>query len=337
MLETLKNLCLCAGVTGNEGKIADLITSLSTPYADECHVDKMGNVIVCKKGKSKEKKIAFVSRMDIAGYTVTHIEENGRIRFCAQGKQSAVSLAYSCVTFDNGVSGIALPDSTSSKEFKTEEMYIDVGCSKKEDAEKVVSLGATFTEKMHFTHLQDGKIASLALDCRIGCALLLQAIREDTTPCYDTYFIFCAQGNFAQRGARAAMFPINADIIISLDVSSSEREENKHLPPVLTGKGAAVLLKDALSVSNEALVGLLRGIAKGKGLPLQNEFSKTSSSDGSSMMACCDGCATCAITVPLSHRATGVQVASVSDIEGAYTLLSTLYKSNFAEITGETK
>ena len=337
MLETLKNLCLCAGVTGNEGKIADLITSLSTPYADECHVDKMGNVIVCKKGKSKEKKIAFVSRMDIAGYTVTHIEENGKIRFCAHGRQSAISLAYSTVDFDNGVSGIALPDAPSSKEFKTEEMYIDVGCSKREDVERVISLGDTFTERMHFTHLQDGKISSLALDCRIGCALLLQAIREETTPYYDTYFIFCAQGNFAQRGARAAMFPINADVIISLDVSSSEREENKHLPAVLVGKGASVLLKDALSVSSEALVGLLRDIAREKGLPLQNEFSKVSSSEGSSMQACCDGCSVCAITIPLSHRETGVQVASVRDIEGAYTLLCTLYKSNFAEITGETK
>ena len=337
MLDTLKNLCLCAGVTGNEAKIAELITSLASPYADECHVDKMGNVTVCKRGKSKEKKIAFVTRMDIAGYTVTHIEENGRVRFCAHGKQSTLSLAYSTVTFDSGICGIALPDTPSAKEFKAEEMYIDVGCSKKEDAEKVVSLGDTFTEAMHFTSLQDGKIASHSLDCRIGCALLLQAIREDAIPFYDTYFIFCAQGNFAQRGARAAMFPINADIIVSLDVSSSEREENKHLPAVAVGKGAAVLLKDALSISSEALVNLLRDIAKEKGLALQNEFSKTSSSDGSSMQACCEGCALCAITVPLSHRATGAQVASIRDIEGAYTLLSTLYKSNFTEITGETK
>ena len=337
MLNILKELCLCSGVTGNESKTADCISSLIFSHVDECYKDKMGNLIAFKKGKSSQKKIIFSARMDIAGYMVTHIEENGRIRFCAPTKQNPLALIYSTVTFDCGAVGLVLPDVPTAKEAKIEDMYVDIGCTSKSEAEKVISLGDTFSFPAHFTSLLGEKISSNALDSRVCCALLVKAILCDTLPYYDTYFAFCAQGNFTQRGARAAMFPINADISISFDVSSSEYEENKSLPKVTIGGGVGILLCDQVAISTDTLVSMVRNTAKENSLTLQNEFSKVTSSDASWMQLTSEGCATCTLTLPISNRTTGIQTASVKDINDALTLLSSLYKSNFAEITGETK
>lgn len=336
MLNTLKRLCLCAGVTGNEADIADLISSLATPLADDCYKDKLGNLIAYKRGKSADKKIVFTTNMDIGGYIVTHIEENGNIRFYSYGKQNPHALAYTSVTLGKGVSGIALPDSRSSSELSFDEMHIDIGAQSKSEASELVSLGDTFTLPVHFTELQNGKIASHALDCRTGCALLVELMKQEALPQYDTYFVFTCQKNFAQRGAKAAAFPIDPDIVVSLDASYSECEENKALPSVAVGRGPAILHRDTAAMASEALVELLRKVGRECNVSLQDEFSRATPSNAAPMQACATGAQICAVTIPMENKATGVQVASMRDINDAYKLLSQLYKSNF-EITGERK
>ena len=287
----------------------------------------MGNLIALKKGKSSEKKVVFSSNMDISGFIVTHIEENGKIRFSDLGACSTVALAYSRVVLPSGAYGVMIPDSPASKDFKVTEMYLDVGASNKEEAEGIVTLGDTFTVVPHLTPLQNGKIASNALDCRAGCAILLK-VMEDCEPEYDTYFIFTAQKNFTARGARAAVFPINPDVAITLSASQREKAENKNLPAVTLGKGAGVLIKDRTTVYTERLIGMVRDIADVKGIALQNEFSNLVGADASVMQVATRGTEICALTIPFSFLDTGMQMASMSDIEDVYAIINELANTN---------
>ena len=327
MLELIKTLCTYGGVTGDEAKIASLIGDIAKKHADECYTDKMGNLIALKKGKSSEKKVVFSSNMDISGFIVTHVEENGKIRFSDLGACSAVALAYSRVILPSGAYGVIVPDSPASKDFKISDMYLDVGATNKEEAEKAVTLGDTFTTVPHLTPLQNGKIASNALDCRAGCAILLK-VMEDCSPEYDTYFVFTAQKNFTSRGARASVFPLNPDVAITISASQREKAENKNLPPVTLGMGGGLLIKDRTAIYSERLINMVRDIADVKGLALQNEFSNLVGTDASVMQVATRGTEICNLTIPFSFFDTGIQMASISDIECIYAIVNELANTN---------
>ncbi|HCX75814.1 MAG TPA: endoglucanase, partial [Algoriphagus sp.] len=60
---------------------------LVTPLADEVKVDNLGNVIAVKKGKKNPdgKRVMVAAHMDEIGFIVTHIDDNGFLRFHTLG------------------------------------------------------------------------------------------------------------------------------------------------------------------------------------------------------------------------------------------------------------
>ena len=53
--------------------------------ADEVSTDAIGNVIAIKKGQSSDKKVMLASHMDEIGFMVTHVDDDGFIRFHTLG------------------------------------------------------------------------------------------------------------------------------------------------------------------------------------------------------------------------------------------------------------
>lgn len=85
MLDTLKTLCELPGVSGREEAVRDFLLSKLDGVA-RCRVDGLGNLIVEKQGRCRAKKKVMVSaHMDEVGFVVTHVEENGLLRFSTVG------------------------------------------------------------------------------------------------------------------------------------------------------------------------------------------------------------------------------------------------------------
>ena len=63
----LKELTTLNGVSGKEGAVREYIQNKIVPFVDEISVDKMGNLIVLKKGKSSEKRFMICAHMDEVG------------------------------------------------------------------------------------------------------------------------------------------------------------------------------------------------------------------------------------------------------------------------------
>ena len=49
-LSVIEMLNACHGPSGDERQIATTLKRLAEPYADTCHIDTLGNLIVHKKG-----------------------------------------------------------------------------------------------------------------------------------------------------------------------------------------------------------------------------------------------------------------------------------------------
>ena len=86
MLKLLKELTAADGVSGFEAPIRHLIAEKCRPYADEMHVDTMGNLVVFKKGKKHNApKLMIAAHMDEVGFLITKIEDTGVLRFQEAG------------------------------------------------------------------------------------------------------------------------------------------------------------------------------------------------------------------------------------------------------------
>ena len=83
-LELLKEVCRTPGAPGFEQRIRQLIINEVTPLVDKVKTDAMGNVIAIKNG-TENKKIMVAAHMDEISFIVTHIDDNGFVRFHTLG------------------------------------------------------------------------------------------------------------------------------------------------------------------------------------------------------------------------------------------------------------
>lgn len=81
MVEVLKRLTEARGVTGNENEVRDIVLELVAQTGAEAWVDRMGNVIAEKKGRKGGKKVMLAAHMDEVGFIVSHISDNGMLKF----------------------------------------------------------------------------------------------------------------------------------------------------------------------------------------------------------------------------------------------------------------
>src|SRR6056300_885651 len=83
-IELLNKICTTPGAPGFEQKVRELVIKEVKSLVDEVEVDNMGNVYAIKRGTG-DKKVMIGAHMDEIGFIVTHIDDNGFIRFHTLG------------------------------------------------------------------------------------------------------------------------------------------------------------------------------------------------------------------------------------------------------------
>lgn len=224
MLDTVKTLCLLSGVSGSEDEVRDYILERVMPHADKIDCDSMGNLMVFKRGAvHTENKIMLAAHMDEVGLIVTHIDDDGYLKFSFVGGIDRRVVIGKVVSVGEsrtaGVIGIKAYHMVSRDEEKNvpkiSEMYIDIGAKTREEAEKLVSLGdvAVFDDRAF--EFGNGYLKAKAIDDRLGCAVMIKLI-ESELPC-DAWFVFTTQEEIGTRGAKVAAFSVDPEICIVLE------------------------------------------------------------------------------------------------------------------------
>ena len=84
MNDLIRTLVEAYGPSGFEDPVRDLIRPMVEPHADEVNVDPMGNLIVRKRATgdaANPLKVIIAAHMDEIGVMVSHITEQGFLRF----------------------------------------------------------------------------------------------------------------------------------------------------------------------------------------------------------------------------------------------------------------
>ena len=322
----LKTLCETHGVSGDEGRVRDILLEAVRPYADRITVDVIGNLIAYKKGESADKTIMLCAHMDEVGLIVSAITESGYLKFQTVGGVDArVLVGKRVVVGQNNITGIislkAIHLQTKDERtaaVKEKQLYIDIGAKDRADAERVVSLGDYAAFDTAFGEFGDGCWKAKAFDDRCGCAVLARLIQEKCA--YDTYFCFTVQEEVGCRGAQIAANRVRPDMALVLEATTCSDVSGapKHLEVTTLGGGAAFSTLDRGSYSDVELTKKLYGMAQAEGVMVQYKRTTMGGNDARTVQTAAGGCKTCVVSLPCRYLHSPVSIVSAADYEAVY-------------------
>lgn len=298
--------------SGREKNIREYIEKQIKDYVDEIKVDALGNLIARKKGTGK--KIMFSAHMDQIGLLINDIDEKGFIRFSAVGGLSPYKLLDQRVIFDNGAQGVVCLEKVDDYgKIKISDLYLDIMALTKEEAEKHVNIGDMCVVKTNY-YENDDCVMCNALDDRIGCYVLIEALRAGIESNNDLYFVFSVQEEVGCRGAKTAGYAINPDLCIALDVTATGDNLSGIKMAVKLGNGAAIKLRDSSILVSEEVKNLMTNLAKENNIKYQYEVLEAGGTDSGAVHTAREGVPSGVISIPSRNIHSGNEIVSKFDV-----------------------
>ena len=329
MLELLKELCRLNGVSGAEDPVRNFIQTQAQPYADSLRSDALGNLIVFKRGKkSTGNKLLLTAHMDEVGVIVTRITEEGFLKFdFVGGVDRRVAIGKPVVLGENeipgliGLKAIHLVSSEEEKKVpKTDALYIDIGAKDREEAEKLVPPGTYGSFVGPPQEFGQGFLKAKAIDDRIGCAIMLELLKEDLP--LDVTFAFTAQEEVGTRGAFGTAFSVSPEVALVLETTTAA-----DLPGVggarrvcAPGKGPVISYMDGATIYDRDLFENLRRLAEEHGIPWQTKEYIAGGNDARTIQRSRSGVRVAALSAAVRYLHAPATVGSLADFENMWKL-----------------
>lgn len=326
-LSVIQMLNACHGPAGEERQIASTLKRLAEPYADECYIDTLGNLIVHKKGDGP--KVMFAAHMDSIGLIVTHIDEDGYLSFGKLGGVRPENILHTPFRFKNGVCGVvSLRHGRSVKEMTLQDLYLDIGAKDRAHAQRLVQVGDTAVSRMPAFSM-DSRLVSPYLDNRISCAAMLEALSLIRSHTSDLYFVFTTQEELGLRGSKAAAYTIDPDYGIAVDVTAARETEDKGRGTALLGGGAAIKVMDSAVISHPEMVETLEDLAMSSKIPFQKDVLISGGTDAGSIHVTRAGVITGGISIPCRYIHSPVETVETDDVRAVSRLITAFSEKNF--------
>jgi putative aminopeptidase FrvX len=324
MKALIQKLVEATGPSGYESQVRNLVKAEVKPHADEISVDAMGNLIVRKGTLQKNgQKIMLSAHIDEIGVIVTHIDENGFLRFTNLGGVRAYNHIGGRVRFLDGRIGVIGVERMSGSDLPgLDKLFIDVGASSRKDCP--VKVGDVAAFERPFTVLEvngSTRLVSKAMDDRISVAVLIETLRGVKQTPHELNFVFSVQEEVGLRGATTAAFGIDADLGLAVDVTLTGDTPKGTKMEVSLGKGPAIKVRDGGMLSDPRIVDwMVRGATKAK-LPYQLEVLEGGTTDARAMQVSRSGMPAGCVSIPCRYVHSPSEMVDLADVENAVRLL----------------
>ena len=324
MLELLKQLCLLNGVSGDEGEVRAFLRAQAEPYADSIRTDALGNLIVFKRGaKATGNRLLLAAHMDEVGLNITHVTDEGFLKFgFVGGVDRRIAIGKPVVLGPDRVPGIIslkaihLTDKAELKKVpKTDSLYIDIGAGSREEALKKVPLGTYGSFVSQPEEFGDGFFKARAIDDRIGCAIMLELLKEELP--LDVTFAFTAQEEVGTRGAFGAAFSVTPQVALVLETTTAADLPgvDSHRRVCAPGKGPVISYMDGSTIYDRGLFEDLRRLAEDNGIPWQTKEYIAGGNDARTIQRTKQGVRVAAMSAATRYLHAPSSVASVADFK----------------------
>jgi endoglucanase len=329
-VKLLKEICEVAGAPGHEQRVREIVIREIKKLADKISIDNMGNVTAFKKGK-KDKKVMIAAHMDEIGFIVTHIDENGFLRFIPLGGFDPKTLTAQRVKVHGkkdiiGVMGSKpihmMSPAERDKVVPISDYFIDLGMNKK-DVEKIVTIGDTITRERELIEMGNC-VNCKSIDNRVSVFILIETLRELKNSPYDVYAVFTVQEEVGIRGANVSALQIQPDFGFGLDttIAFDVPGAAKHEMITKLGDGTAIKIMDSSTICDYRMVKYMKETAIKHKIKHQVEILPAGGTDTAGIQRMtAGGSISGAVSIPTRHIHQVIEMADKSDIRASIDLL----------------
>jgi putative aminopeptidase FrvX len=334
-LEFLEKYLNNASPTGYESEGQKIWMDYLKPYVDTFITDTYGTAVGVINPDAKFK-VVIEGHSDEISWYVNYITNDGLIYVIRNGgsdHQIAPSKRVNIHTKNGIVKGVfgwpAIHTRNRGKEEtpKIENIFIDLGCSTKEEVEKLgVHVGCVITYPDEFIVLNENKFVCRALDNRMGGFMIAEVARllkenKKTLP-FGLYITNSVQEEVGLRGAEMITKTIKPNMAIVTDVchdSTTPMIDKKIEGDTQIGKGPVITYAPA--VQNN-LRELILNTAEEKNIPFQRlASSRVTGTDTDAFAYSNGGVASALISLPLRYMHTTVEMVHRDDVENVIKLI----------------
>jgi endoglucanase len=183
-------------------------------------------------GAGGSPKVMLAGHIDEIGVMVTHVDENGLLRFTGVGgwdPQVLVGQRVRLQTKGGEVVGVigkkaihVMEPDERKKVSEIKSLWIDVGAKDADEAKEMVRVGDAGVIDQNLVELPNGRIASRSVDNRMGAFVVLEALRllsEEENLAAEVVAVACVQEEIGLYGARGAAFGLDPHAAIAVDVT----------------------------------------------------------------------------------------------------------------------
>ena len=334
LVEILEKLSNANGVTGREDQVRDLMKKYLKPSVDEVREDKLGNLIVFKKGKKGAPTVMLAAHMDEVGLMIKNIKKKGFLQFTKIGGiDDRVLLAQTVIVHTDkgpltGVIGSKpvhiQKDEERKKVIDADRLFIDIGAKGKQEAENMgVQVGDVVSFDTKFAQLNNNVVLGKAFDDRVGCVIMVETMRRLQNVDCNVYAVGTIQEEVGLRGATIAAFQIEPDLGIALDVSVAGDMPGvgEGEAPAKMGEGPVLTVADAGLIAHPKVLRLLIDSAKQNKIAYQLETGIRGATDAARIALSREGVPSGVVSVPARYIHSPAGTVNLDDVEKAVELV----------------
>jgi putative aminopeptidase FrvX len=343
----LRELLLAPGPSGYEQRPAAIWCEAASAFA-QVSTDPIGTPLarVAARGGGDAaqgadaapapRRLLVMGHIDEIGLIVTHIDDEGYLWFAEVGGWDPQILVGQRVVIDTregavkGVVGkkpihLLRPDDRK-KVAEVRELHIDIGAADGDQARERVRVGDVAVIDAEPAELLDGRLASRALDNRLGSYVALQAARlvaEAGGAAWELAAVAATQEEITFGGSRTSAFSLAPDAAIVLDVTHATDApgiEVKEIGEHPLGSGPVISRGSTL---HPGVFELLHETAEAEQIPFTVEASgRSTGTDADAVHLSRGGIPTGLVSIPLRYMHSPVELVQLEDVERAAKLVA---------------
>jgi putative aminopeptidase FrvX len=331
----LHKLLSAPGPSGHETGPARVWRESCSAFA-EVGADHLGSSFARVRGTGEGPTLVVVGHIDEIGLHVTHIDDDGYLRFGDVGGWDPAVLVGQRVrllTRSGPIKGVVgrkpihlLKDEDRKKVPELKELHIDVGAKNGEEARSMVGIGDVAVIDVEPLELPNGRLVSRSLDNRVGCYVAAEAARlvavEGGAP-GDVVALAVVQEETTFAGSRTSAFAFEPDLAIAVDVTFATDQPGIELGQMtkhVLGSGPVIARGTTL---HPRIPDLLEETAAEEKIDFTVEsLGRGTGTDADAIHISRAGVPTGLVSVPNRYMHSPVEMVQIEDLDAAARLIA---------------
>ena len=347
--DVLRQLLTAAGPSGYETAPAAVFAQAGRAFADDVEIDVMGSAVARVPGTSDPAHaapfLAVVGHIDEIGLIVTHIDDDGFLRFVGVGgwdPQILIGQRVELIAREGTVAGVVgrkpihlLRDDDRKKVAELRDLHIDIGARDGDEARGLVRIGDVAVVAGEPLELRNERVVSRAMDNRLGAFIALEAARlvaEAGGAPGDVAAVGVVQEEITFGGARTSAFRLQPGVAIVVDVTHETGAPGIEVNEIGKHEFGSGPIIERGSVLSPAVYELLQEAAEREGIAFTVQASaRSTGTDADAIHLSRAGVPTGGVSVALRYMHSPVEMVQLDDVDACARLIAAFAQSLSAE------